>query len=207
MKIIFPPRPASKIPPHQVSLYKGDKWLAQRKFNGDRTVFCLHNGEFNALTRHGVLHKRYKFSSNIIKQFQSLYIDPSQEYWLDGELLDAHTTNKNYKDKIVLYDVLQAGKYLLREKLTERYDLLANICGNPTELESGGIALQVTENIWLAESFHDNFAEEYARYIDRNEIEGLVLKLKSSSLNNFGQKEYLVPWLIRVRKESKNYTH
>lgn len=84
--------------------------------------------------------------------------------------------------------------------------MLGEICNSPKEMEAGGLAKQVSKNIFLAETFDSNFHREFDRFIDRDEIEGLVLRKKTSFLENRGLREYSVSWQIRCRKPNKNYT-
>lgn len=206
MKILYPPRPKGKITPNQLPEYeKSGGWVVQRKFNGTRVVIHVQDGDVYILNRHGEPPRQFTLTNKYKKEFMSLNID-NKECWLDGELLDAKTKNKDYKGKIVLFDVLQAGRYLFGSpNLLGRQFILHEICGHspvrPAELEPGGIALQITPNIWLAETFDSNFAARFKDFIDRDEIEGLVLKRIDSTLDNFGKSRYDVGWQIRCRKQ------
>jgi ATP-dependent DNA ligase len=122
--------------------------------------------------------------------------------------LHSKTKDGRYKSKIVLFDVLVIGKHLFcGPTLEERLKMLSEICGKPVQREPGhGIALLVSENIWMAETFVDNFKDRFAEFAGLDEIEGLVLKLKGSRLDNLGKKEHDVNWQIRCRKpHNKNY--
>ena len=152
-------------------------------FPGHRLLFAIHRSR---------LHCRKK----------------GKEYWLDSELLFCKTKDPHYKNRIVLFDVLQAGKYLIHgPTVLERMDILSDICGNPTELESKhGLALVASENIWLAETFsHENLVKEFKRHLDKDEIEGLVIKKGNSKIDKLGKRYYEVSWQIRCRKPHKNY--
>jgi len=210
MEILYPPRPISKIQSHQLSSYeKSGKWVVQRKFNGTRVVIhILPGGAVHLFNRHGEKTKQFDLTSGLKREILSLQVNPHFEYWLDGELLNNKTTSPNYKGKIVLFDVLQAGKYLFgAPNLMGRLELLNHICGNPKEKEPNlGLALRVTDSIWLAETFDSDFIGRYQDFIDKDEIEGVVVKKKDSVLDNFGKKEYEIAWQIRCRKPTKNYT-
>lgn len=207
-KVLFPPRPVGKMLPSTLPMYEKTKqWIVQRKFNGTRTLIHIHGDHICFQSRYGDAHKQFKESASLIAEFRSLNLNPSLEYWFDGEILDAKTTNPDYKGKIVLFDILQEGEYLFGSpNLLERYEILRSICHSPKELEPAyGLALQVTKNIWLAENFSENFNRHFKEFIDKDEIEGLVLKKKESVIDNVGAKYYEVPWQIRCRKTSKNY--
>lgn len=215
MAFIYPPKPFGKIAhmggtslSKQLAEYeKTGEWLAERKYNGTRNLIYVTDGEVS-LARPGVEHKQFSPSRELLKEIKSLNLETGRNYILDGELLDRKTSTPQYKGKIVLYDVLMAGSYLFGSpNLEGRYRILQDICRYPTEREGAvGIALRVTDNIWMAETFYDHFYDRFNDFIGHPEIEGLVLKRKASSLDNFGQKPYDVTWQIRVRKPSKNYS-
>jgi hypothetical protein len=146
-------------------------------------------------------------SREITDQILSLRLVAGKEYWLDGELLHSKTADVRYKNRIVLFDVLQAGNYLFGSPtLMGRYQMLQDICRFPQNLEPfEGIAISVTENVWLAETFDRDFARVWNQFINLSEIEGLVLKKPNSVLDTFGTKETEVGWQLRCRKEHKNY--
>lgn len=203
MKILYPPHPNIRIPYNKLKEYEeSGKWVAQRKFNGTNIlIYISANREINILTRHGTPPKLFSLSQSHIDQLLSLNLEPSKDYWLNGELLDHKTKNKDYKKKIVLFDVLHAGKYLIRNpNQMKRLEMLKNICNHPEKLEKNGIALEVSEDIWMAESWEYDFEQHFQEYIDRDEIEGLILRKKNSFLDNFGQKEYDVSWIVKCRK-------
>lgn len=208
MNIIYPPSPKLKIPAGLLKQYeKTGKWFVQRKFNGQRNVLRkFKNEDWQCFGRHGTGHKNFFLTPEIRKELNSLSIDPAKDYWFDSELLNSKTTTKFYKNRIILFDLLQSGEYLFGRRIEERYDKLREICGYPTQNEANaGIALRITEHIWLAENFAENFLAEFRRFITMPEIEGLVLKLKGSCLNNFGCHPYEADWMIRCRKSHKNY--
>lgn len=208
-KILFPPRPKGKISPSTVVRYERRGWVAQRKFNGTHVVINVSSdGRVGILTRHGEKPKQFTLTADHAKQILSLNLEKNQEYWLQGELLNNKTTDPRYKEKIVLFDVLAAGEYLFGgPTLVERVKLLDSICGHPTELEPhNGIALRVSENIWMAETFTSDFEKRYKEALKYDEIEGLVLKNPNSTIDNTGQKEYDVTWMVRCRKVHKNYS-
>jgi len=202
-RVLYPPRPIGKTTPNQLSMYeKTGKWIVQRKFNGTRILLYVCGNTIRMLNRHGIAPKQFNLTSSLRKEILSLDLSPNLEYWLDAELLDAKTKNLAYKNKIVLFDVLQAGKYFFGgPKLLERYEILKKICRNPHEFEHNkGIALKVTENIWLAENFNHDFKARFNDFITFDEIEGVVLKQKESTIDSFGNSEYEVGWQVRCRK-------
>lgn len=203
MKILYPPHPKIKIPVHKLKDYEETgKWIAQRKFNGTNIlIYISKNREVNLLTRHGTPPKLFSLSKNIIDQILSLKLESDKDYWLNAELLDHKTKNNYYKKRIILFDILHAGKYLIRKpNQIARLEMLKEICNFPEKLEKNGIALEVTENIWLAQNWEHNFEEIFFEKIKMDEIEGLILRKKESFLDNFGQKKYDASWILKCRK-------
>ena len=80
------------------------------------------------------------------------------------------------------------------------------LCGFASVLDHWrGIAYQVSENILLSPCSEEGFADYFKKYTNDDEVEGLVLREKKSTLDNFGQKEYEINWMVRCRKPAKNY--
>lgn len=211
MSILYPPRPKSRTHPGSLLKYeRSGKWLAQRKFNGTRVVIHVSpDGNLSILTRHGKPPKLFSLSESHKRQILSLNIQNGKEYWFDGELLDHKTKSKEYKNKIILFDVLHADRYLINEPdQVGRLKILSEICRNPTKPEpTNGIALLVTEDIWMAETWASDFEGYFQEFLDLDEVEGLMLRKANSSLDSFGQKEYEVTWMVRCRKPHRSGTY
>lgn len=207
MTKLYPPHPLSKIPPCDLDSYESSgEWIAQRKFNGTHVLLNVSpSGRVSILTRHGTPPKLFSLSESHVRQILGLKLERGKEYWFDGELLDHKTSSLHYKGKIVLFDVLQAGRYFIRNpNQAERLALLSDICGNPTSLEPGrGIALEISRDLWIAENWARCFAGRFADFLEMDEIEGLVLRKSSSFLENFGQRKYDVHWIVRCRKPDR----
>lgn len=208
-EIIFPPRPKGAIPPKELTYYENTHlWCAQPKYNGSRSVILITpERKVFIYSRHGRPHLNYSMPAYMAKEILELPgLKPGIKYWLDGELLNK-TTAKDTKCKIVLFDVLQIDKYLfLKPNQLERLELLAKICGNPTQLDSlRGMGYSISDNLLMAPTFYSKFKEEFEKNYG-DEVEGLVLRKNDSMLDNFGQKEYEVSWLLRCRKAHKNYS-
>jgi hypothetical protein len=208
MRFIYPPRPKGKINPPQLPTYQDGRWVVQRKFNDTRNGIAISADRSVVMyNRHGEIHKQFIPSEDILRQVLALNLEPGLEYWLDGGLLHAKTTDPTYKNRLILYDILYAGRYLFNTHTTlQRLQMLKEICRNPTHREPGrGIALMVSPNIWMAETFDVDFVPRYNDFLDMDEIEGLVLKKSGSFIDNMGTKQYEIPWQIRCRKPNANY--
>jgi hypothetical protein len=180
------------------------EWVAQYKYNGTHIVLRVSpEGEVSILTRHGTPPKLFSLSRSHREQILDLNIEKGKEYWFAGELLDHKTKSPQYKKKIVLFDILQAGRYLMRKpNQMGRLELLDSICQpDPSNLEpTNGIAFQISPDIWMAPTWDADFVSHFERFIHLDEVEGLVLRKRLSALDNFGTKEYEVSWLLRCRK-------
>lgn len=208
-RILCPPRPRGKLDPLR-ELNKFDKsgnWLAQRKFNGIRTLIWVGpDGDMRLYDRYLKSHVFDLTSQRASSILDSLNLEEGKEYWLDGEHLHAKTTS--VKDTFVLYDVLWAGKFLFGKTQVERLDLLSDLCGNPQFLEPGDRALEVGPGLWMADVFYSNFMDRYKEYLDEDWCEGLVLRKKKSKLDTPCRSvDEEVTWQKRCRKSSKLYTH
>lgn len=209
MKIIYPPRPKSKIHPNDLPYYEStNNWCVQRKFNGHRNL--IHISPERIVTfasRHGQLHKKFILTNALRDELLSvLNLEKGLEYWLDSELMAKQV---NATNEVILFDVLQVGRYFFGSpKQMERLELLKEICGNPKILEPGKIALQMSPKIWMAETWTNDFVTRFQESLPNPKLEGLVLRKKNSFLDNFGQKEYETGNIIRCRKpfaEDKGY--
>jgi hypothetical protein len=203
MKILFPPHAHIRIASSKLNEYENSKnWIAQRKFNGTNVlVYISRDKKVSILTRHGTAPKLFSLTKSHVEQILSLNLEKDKDYWLNGELLDHKTKDKDYKGKIVFFDVLHAGRYLIQNpSQIERLELLKNICNYPSSLEKNGIALQISDNIWMAESWSNDFLLHYKEFLHKDEIEGLILRKSNSFIDNFGQKSYDVSWIIKCRK-------
>jgi ATP-dependent DNA ligase len=204
-KILFPPTPYGRTDPKRLqSLDDSGEWVAQYKYNGTHVVVHITpEREVSIFTRHGTPPKLFSLSRSHREQILALNFEKGKEYWLAGELLDHKTTSKEYKKKIVFFDVLHAGRYLMRwPNQMGRLEILHSICQpDPSNLEpANGIALQISSNIWIAQVWETNFVAHFQKFLHLNEIEGLVLRKRLSAIDGFGGNEYEVSWLLRCRK-------
>lgn len=206
-RVIFPPRPKGRMNPlHLESYEKSGIWCAQRKFNGCRNLIHVLGKNVDAYTRHGDVHKAFDLDQSYKDEILcNLDLDPVKEYWLDSEVM---TKTKNSRGEIVFYDVLQAGDYLFKTpNQMGRLEILKKICKYPKDLNEEGIALQISPRLLMAETFESDFQKHFEEFLHLDKIEGLVLRKKKSSLDNFGDTYYEVSWMIRCRKPNENYQH
>lgn len=200
-QVIFPPRPKGRMNPKDLPHYESlGSWCAQRKYNGTRNLIHIEpNGTLTVWGRHGEAHKKFSLSSGYRDEILSaLRLEKGKEYWLDSELMSKQT---NATNEIILYDVLQAGRYFFGspDQMT-RLEILREVCGDPKELEPGGLALKITDRVWMAETFLDHFVDRFNEAFDNPKLEGLVLRKRKATLDHFGNAEYETTSMIRCRK-------
>jgi ATP-dependent DNA ligase len=205
-QVIFPPRPKGKMNPTDLPDYEASgRWCAQRKFNGCRNLIHITpEGQIEAFSRYGDTHKAFALTTEYVDQISSgLQTQKGTEYWLDSEVM---TKTTGAGGEIVFYDILQAGRYLFgRPHQMERLRMLRELCGDPQTLEPGGLALEISPKLWLAQTFTEDFVPRFKEALNNDSIEGLVLRKKKSTLDHFGSEYYETGWVIRCRKPNKNY--
>lgn len=199
-EFIYPPRPKGKMNPSDLPYYESTgQWCVQRKFKGTRNLIHITPDQnVSVWNRHYRKHDKFSLNKAMRDEILSLNLKKGTEYWLDSELMNkvANPTNE-----IILYDVLQAGKYFFAAPdQMGRLEILREICGNPEKLCSTGIALEVTPKIWMAQTWTERFVELFNESLPNPILEGLVLRKKKASLDNFGNKEYETGNMIRCRK-------
>lgn len=203
MKVIYPPRPKSKLHWNDLGYYeKTGKWVVQRKFNGTRNLIHITpEGQLAVFSRYGKEHSASKFvlqRSFREEILSALNLEKGKEYWLDSELMNKQIDSGK---EIIIYDVLQAGRYFFgNPDQMARLEILKGICGDPQQLEPGGIALQISPRLWMAQTWADHFIDRFNEALGNPRLEGLVLRRMDSSLDNFGDKEYETTNVIRCRK-------
>lgn len=197
---IYPPRPRSKIHPRQLPEEEArGVWLWQYKFNGDRCVAVIDNGKVFLGNRYGKFWPQTSFPE-LRSQLSALNLPKDQTFYLDGELLD-----NSARGVMVLFDILWCEKYLIGVVQEQRLEMLADLCGHPSEPCRENFALKVSDHLWLATHGDRDFLKHFQKFGVHPMIEGLLLRRKGSVLDNWGAREYEVDWQLRCRKPSKNY--
>ncbi len=207
-KVIFPPSPASSIPPNDLKYYdEFGIFCAQPKYNGSRCLVHIRpDGNVFFYSRHGRPHHGWTAPRVLHEEIMALPgLKLGTEYWLDGELL-VKTKAEDTKNKLVLFDILHYDTYLfLGPKQVGRLFILNEICGKPEKLDPWrGMAYYISDNVLMAPTFFANFREEFDKF-SCDEVEGIVLRKKESVLDKYGNSEYEASWLIRCRRPHKNY--
>ena len=201
MKFLYPPRPKGKMLFSELDYYESTgKWIAQRKFRGSRCLVCITPEEkVYAISRHGKTFSNFQLDDSYKKEImENLNLEKGKEYWLDGELMNK---DKNSKNEIVFFDVLQVGKYFFRNpNQLERLKILSDICKNPIKKCASGFALEISSRLLMAETFFKDFYNYFNESLNVPQLEGLVLRKIDSALDHFGNSMYETSNLIRCRK-------
>ena len=195
-RYVYPPRPKTAIPPSILTGYEGKGWFWQLKYDGDRmpSFVDTKTGSVYLASRRGKFHKMHSHPS-IRQELLELNL-PTGSHILDGEFLTPQI--------LVLFDILQLKEYLIGWEQSKRWELLQEVCRNPSQKVDDGIAYHVSPHVWLALSGPDNFPQAYAEYSGHKLIEGLVLRQLASHLDEWGNGEYEVDWQVRCRRPSKH---
>ncbi len=204
MNFLFPPRPRGSVPWTDLKrLEATGEWVAQPKYQGARVVVQVEGRGVSFLSRQGRPFRSWSPPASLVRDVLALPgLGRRAEWRLDGELL-IKTTAPDTKGKLVLFDVLHAGKYLFGRGQMERLALLSEVCGGPTALDPWrGMGLIASGSVLMAPTFESGFEERF-HSMACDEVEGLVLRRRSSVLDNFGSKEYEVDWLVRCRRPDK----
>jgi hypothetical protein len=206
-KFIFPPRPRGRMNPAGLAFYElTGNWLAQRKFDDIRCLLHIEPGyEMSIWSRHGNPHGGFCLTRDLQEEIKrNLRLDPGLEYWIDGGIT---VPDGGGESRLVFWDILHLGCsfHAGPDQLT-RIKILTEICGNPTQHDCTGIALQISEHLWLAESFERNFVRRFTESFNDHRLEGLVLRRKYSKLTDTGACYYEVDWLMRCRKPKRSFT-
>jgi len=215
-RYIYPPRPKQGAIPHtELSSHRGKGWKAQLKYNGNRILISVNNGEVEFYNRHNALHK-YTPSQEMIDEIKNLLatlgLDGAEWNYLDGELL--HTKHKLFKDTVVIWDILvRDSEWLLNSTYEERYNWLAERIGDePYMLQVNdkqfSIGIKISDHIFLpvfiedSESLWDLVTEanEAAGWKEGEPLlEGVVLKRANAKLTPGFTENSGDPWQIRCR--------
>jgi hypothetical protein len=179
--MIYPPRPKNIGDKTNLAQYENE-YLAQAKFNGS----CAIYNEGTVYNRYGKL-----VSWNIDLPFDGIFF---------GEYM-----NKNglYGDcKFIIFDMLSVGSSVLGRMI-----YLHQLFVDHGEIDSEHqfISHRIG-NVGLAKCFSDNLQQIYEQATLVDQIEGLVVKRKSSKLKPCISDSMNATWQLKIRKPSKCYS-
>jgi ATP-dependent DNA ligase len=196
------------MPPSSLDRFKG--FIAQYKYDDIRTLVHFHRGgEVTLLTRKLEPVKEYRLTPRMTAAFRSLELDPARIHVLDGGVM--RHLRVHGENPIVLWDILvHNGQYLLDTTYAERYQLLRELAGEPATFESKTgrkIGLIVSDELWLAPTFTEDFGGLFDGIADLDPIEGLLLKNAHARLESGFKEVNNSRWQIKIRKPKKHYMY
>lgn len=202
MRYIYPPRPVGKTTFTDLPFFeKSGNWIVQRKYNGTRNLIYRDlTGKISFFNRHGCLQNSFSPRNSLMESFKILNFKNNIEYVLDSELMKRTSYTESF---VVLFDILVDGNYLFNNPdQMGRLEILHKLCGNPKEETIWGY--KIGDGLYLARFWENNFLAEYENVIKISEIEGLMLRKKTSGLDNYGYREYCTSTQVRCRKQKLN---
>jgi ATP-dependent DNA ligase len=161
--------------------------VAEKKYNGIRLqLHSMPDGSFQFWNRHNV-RLQYLPSQELSEAMGQLGLEGYNV--LDGEL--RHGKVKGIEHKIVLFDIFVFQNQLLEDK---------PFCYRRVLLKK----LIYADNFELAQQYRDNFRSIFEFVTREPEIEGLVLKNTTGSLDLGLKSGVLSKWMWKVRRPLKN---
>ena len=203
LRLIYPPRIETKIPPKSVGTFDNGTYLAQPKLNGS-SVSVYSNGKITQTFN----RRKEHFNTKILSEIAELYRFEDRKKWM---VLCGEYMNKNKKDelnqywnhKYVIWDILvYNGDHLVGSTFEERYRLLEKLFpANPVKKHLH----QISENCFRVNAFETGFEEAYEDMTLWDMYEGLTLKKKSQPLEMGTTPGNTKSGQFKVRKPTKNY--
>jgi hypothetical protein len=201
---IFPPRPETALPPKLISQFDNGEYYAQPKLNGSCMVLFI-----NGTTKEVIVKNRHQDSfSRMTLDLKELAELNNDKGWmvLVGEYLNKGQTDhseKKFNDKFVIFDILVKNNiYLIGKSFKERLQLIDELFPGKN---SNGFIKEVSNNVFVVNSFTDSFNEKYEELTKAQLYEGLVLKRATSKLEVGYKEKNNTTGMLKFRKEHKNY--
>jgi ATP-dependent DNA ligase len=175
------------------TLSNNPDWIAEPKYNGSRLqLHYLPDNSWQFWNRHGQ-KMSYTPSPELLHDLNGLKL---RGYWLlDGEL--RHNKVKGVNHRVVIYDVFVADGIILSDiPFIQRRLALEQLfkCSGPS----------VSDILDLTWQYSTNFRQEFDKYKDNQEIEGLVIKNLKGKLNLGRTSSPKSTWQWKVRKANNS---
>lgn len=199
--MLYPPRAECRITTDKVHEFPADDWLSQCKMNGTAIiVFCI-GGIITVMNRYGKVYA-VKIKN---EEFRAIF-PRSKNFVVCGEYLNkglADEYGEIVRDKFVIWDITNFdGKDLLGSTVQERIDLVIKKTRKGKTSSRPYIHKEISENVWIIQSFYDQFMEVYA-FSSIPLIEGLMIKRKGAPLKPCNRPDNNTSWQVKVRKATK----
>lgn len=204
-RYFFPPRPEVKSPQSGLTTYERMGFVGQPKLNGScAELYTNGSTDIKLMNRH-----QESFVRQLIPPQDLLALHKSNGY----QVLVGEYMNKSKKDGkgnlfngcLVLFDILvHNGQYLTGTKFMERQELMASLFpGNDYD----NYLTQVSNNVFKVKNFKTGFVPLYNEIVKIDMYEGLVLKRPDGILEAGFRPANNTGWMVKIRKETKNYTY
>ncbi len=201
---LYPTRPKNAIPSSDLEDYDNGNMFGQLKFNGSNCLIFTDGESIHVMNRHNQTLTGVQIKEEMLKLHTG-----TKSKWLviNGEYLNKSKKDENnqpFNHKLVIFDILvYEGEYLIGKSFLERVEILDKIFGK-TQSEKEYL-WKVSDNIYRAKSYSNNFKDLYDQYTPIDMIEGLVLKRNNSRLEVANTSENNFRGQVKCRKETKNY--
>ena len=199
---IFPPRPEHKIPSKSLVKYDDGTYYAQPKLNGSCSELYLDGKSFEQRNRHQGIISNFKMNNQeVIKLHRG-----KGDMVVVGEYMNKSQKDINgkvFNNKFVIFDILVLnGKQLVGTTYESRFKIMKDIFGTKSYDD---YLYQVSDNIFMVKSFEKDFTNLYSKIVKINMLEGWVLKRRGGKLERGTREKNNVGWMMKCRKETKNY--
>ena len=175
-------------------LSMNDDYIGEIKFNGQRLVLHVIDGEPQFWGRHGD-KLTYKPSDSVLTAIEEK-IPTTGYYIFDGEL--RHNKVPGVRDKIVLWDVFAWAGRTTRSSYATRREFLKSL-NLDTDLDS---------TLILIEQCEGNFRETFERLTTENdEFEGIVMKSRKGILNLGRTGAKNSNWMFKIRRTTGRHRY
>jgi ATP-dependent DNA ligase len=167
-------------------------WVAELKYNGQRTCLWVIDGKVEFWGRHG---KKLKYNDDPNEEIVTILAKkfPKGVFLFDSEL--RHNKTKGVRDKLIIWDVfIFRDRLLNKEQYWTRRAILAT---RLLDIDS--------DRVKLIKQYPINFQQVYDGAIPSPEIEGLVMKNLHGILNISRTSGQNSNWMYKVRKPSGRY--
>jgi ATP-dependent DNA ligase len=199
---IFPPRPEHRISSDSLVKYDNGEYCAEPKLNGSNCSLYLDGKTYTQRNRHQGDISNFKMDSKeIIKLHRG-----KGDMLVVGEYMNKSQNDINgkvFNNKFVIFDIIvYNGEHLVGLTYEERRNILIDIFGT---ISYDDYLYQVSENVFMTKSFDSDFTALYNKIIKIDMLEGWVLKRKNGKLERGTREKNNIGWMVKCRKETKNY--
>ena len=203
-RYIYPPRPEINLPASELTKYDNGLWVGQPKLNGSNIVIFTNGKEVHLYNRHNSPITNIKMEES---EFLSLHRGKG---WivLNGEYMNKSKNNSKgevFNHKLVIFDVLvYDGVQTIGMTFNQRIQLLNELFPSTNY---DGFINKINDNIYIVNTFTQNFELLWDKITQTDMYEGWVLKKGSAKLKNGVSEKNNTDSQMKFRKPTKNYSY